>query len=648
MDAYLLRRIGYVALIVFALHITGFAQSRKVVFLKDKNQSPYSFNNPLAYLSEKAIERRARHQIAIDSTDLPVNPQYILEIGKLNNLRILGASRWMNAVIVQCNDTASLLQLNNLPFVQSTADIALRAVQSNNRKWTHENSFQSSLTKSEPSLRLTDALNYGASADQIRIHNGQLLHIIGAKGEGMLIAFLDAGYNQYDKNRFFQSAVQEQRIAARDFYDQDDNVNDHPHGLLCLSAVAANIPGEYVGTCPNAKFLLLRTEDVASEQIIEEYMWGLGAEYADSCGADVLSASVGYTTFDNPIQNHSYNELDGNTTIVTRMADLAAKKGMLVVTSAGNEGLSSWKYIGAPADADSVCTVGAIDLNKQITGFSSFGPTADGRVKPDIVSLGSSAALIGTNESVIYGAGTSFSTPIIAGLITCLWQLFPDLNNQQIIETIRKSADRSDIPDERYGYGIPDMAKAIELIQQMKITSSIQHSACKAILNWKSYDKKGMGYIIQRKDDGLSDYFTLDTIYSQASAWSNHAYTYTDERINGRASYRILQIVPNGGQAFVFTLDSLLLEASAELCSNNTFRLFPNPAKNQLNILLPNTQRDASYMVHFFDTRGKKIKTVEWRKGQGGIPLAGMPKGIYIVEILQRNKRIHSGKILIN
>jgi serine protease AprX len=643
-----------IALIIIA-GVFCFGQTKKVVFLKDKNLSPFSLSDPAIYLSEKAIARRARYKIPIDSTDLPVNPQYILEIGKLNNVRILGSSKWLNALIIECNDSISLTRLNSLPYVQSTADIALRTTQSSHRKWHNENSSRSTKRLSNNSSRVASAMNYGASAEQISIHNGQLLHLLGAKGEGMMIAFMDAGYNEYDKNRFLKSVIEENRIvSARDFYTLDNDVNDNNHGLLCLSAVAASIPGEYIGSCPNANYLLLRTEDATSEQIIEEYMWGIGAEYADSCGADVLSSSVGYTTFDNPLQNHKYEELDGNTTIVTRMADLAAKKGILVVTSAGNEGLSSWKYIGAPADGDSVFTIGAIDLNKQIAGFSSFGPSSAGSIKPDIVSIGLSTALIGTNQSVIYSSGTSFSTPNIAGLITCLWQLFPDLNNQQIMEFIRKSADRYTNPDERYGYGIPDMVKAMELILQTKVRSSINRTVCKATLSWKSYDRKGMGYIIQRKDEWLSDYYTLDTIYSTGSAWSNNAYTFTDERILGSTKYRILQVVPlDGSNAFVFTLDSLSAEAPSETCIINTITIFPNPAKHQLNIQLPYTQDNTQYLIHFFDVQGKKVKTVKWEKMQGGnqifsIPLAGMAKGVYIVEILLQNKRFHSGKIIID
>jgi serine protease AprX len=638
------------------IFISGFGQNKKVIFFTDKNESPFSLTNPVGYLSERAIARRERYRISIDSTDLPVNPQYVNQIRTLSNLRVLGSSKWLNAIIIECNDAASLQAINNFNFVKKINDVALRISRKENNKGSYyENISRKEIHLSANSRIFSDDLSYGASADQIKIHNGHLLHAIGVKGEGMMIAFLDAGYNQYDNNRFLQSAIKENRIiAAIDFFDNNNNVNDDDHGLLCLSAVAANIPGEYIGTCPKANYLLLRTENAASEQIIEEYMWGLGAEYADSCGVDVLSASVGYTTFDDPLQNHTYYELDGNTTIVTRMADLAAKKGMLVITSAGNEGLSSWKYIGAPGDGDSVFTIGAVDLNKQIAGFSSYGPSFDARIKPDIVSIGLFTALIGTDQSVIYSNGTSFSTPNIAGLMTCLWQLFPDLNNHQIMEVVRKSADRYMMPDERYGNGIPDMAKAVEIILQTKTKTAIKRSDCKAILKWSSYDKKGMAYLVQRKLQGMPDYYTLDTILSYAAEWSNNEYTFTDELILNRAEYRILQLVPvERSKPFVFTLDTLSIEAPSEACRLNTVRLFPNPAKNELNIFLPYQETNGQYTIHISDIQGKKIKTFEWEKIQGGnhsysIPLNYMSKGIYVIEILHGNKRISSTKFIID
>ncbi|MCF6242105.1 MAG: S8 family peptidase, partial [Bacteroidales bacterium] len=222
----------------------------------------------------------------------------------------------------------------------------------------------------------------------------------------------------------------------------------------------ANIPGELVGTAPKADFLLLRTEQVASEYIIEEHNWAVAAEYADSLGADIISTSLGYNNFDDTTQSHTYRDMDGNTTLISVAADLASKKGILVVSSAGNEGFSQWKYISAPADADSVLTVGAVTEDENIAFFSSRGPTFDKRIKPDVCAQGMPAVVIAANGAVSASSGTSFSAPIVTGAVTCLWQAHPELSNMQIIDAIKRSADRYSQPDTVFGYGIPDFYAA--------------------------------------------------------------------------------------------------------------------------------------------------------------------------------------------
>ena len=633
--------------------MTVLCQIRKVVFLKDKAQSPYTFSNPETYLSQRAIQRRIRYGIAIDSSDLPVNPLYLSQIGSLNNLRILGSSKWLNAVIIACDDAESLTTLNSFPIVQSLQNIALSTGAASRAKKDNFNTEQISPNRRTTRLQ-SDVLDYGASSAQIKIHNGHLLHNIGARGENMMIAFFDAGYNQYNNNRFTDSARIQGRIGAvRDFYNNDDQVSeDDAHGLYCLSVVAGNIPGEYIGSCPKAQYLLLRTEDVRSEQIIEEYMWGLGAEYADSCGADVFSSSVGYTTFDDPAQNHAYNELDGNTNIVTRMADKAASKGILVVTSAGNDGASNWKFIGSPGDGDSVFTVGAINLQREIAGFSSFGPTADGRVKPDAVSVGVATALIGTNQNIINANGTSFATPNIAGLISCLWQLFPELNNQELMQLVRASSDRYLSPDPQYGYGIPDMAKAIAIELQRKSNSEIQVNDCSVKIDWTSRDKKDMGYIIQRKFADEQAYLSLDTVFSNGAIWEERSYRYNDTFVTNNTSYRIIQLLDTAKtKPLFFTLDSMNI-SMPDLCENKQVILFPNPAKNNFQILFSPAFGKNDFQINIISSGGQRMKSVRFSKPYGtcatpAISLSGLSKGIYVVEISNNHKRLSAQKLII-
>jgi subtilisin family serine protease len=282
----------------------------------------------------------------------------------------------------------------------------------------------------------------------------------------MLIAVLDAGFIGANTIPVFQNMINENRLlATHDFVEGDSNVFAHSsHGTSVLSCMAAQLPGSMIGTAPDASYILLRTEDAGSEFIVEEYNWASGAEYADSAGADVFNTSLGYTTFNDPLYNHTYADMNGDSTVITIAADIAASKGILVVNSAGNSGGTPWNYIGAPADGDSVLTVGAVDSHEVIANFSSHGPSFDGRVKPNVCTQGSGTFLAFDNGTFGYSGGTSFSSPIMAGAAACLWQARPGSNNMQIFHAIEQSADRYNHPDTLYGYGIPDLMRAWTLL----------------------------------------------------------------------------------------------------------------------------------------------------------------------------------------
>ncbi|HRI20293.1 MAG TPA: S8 family serine peptidase, partial [Panacibacter sp.] len=296
------------------------------------------------------------------------------------------------------------------------------------------------------------------------IHKGEFLHQKGFTGTGMTIAIIDGGSYHYKTTAAFDSVRANNRfLGERDFVDFDGSVNeDADHGELCLSTIASNVPGVMVGTAPNASFWLLRGENVNSEYPIEEHNWVAAAEFADSAGADLISSSLGYFTFDDAQFNHTYADIYQKTTTVSKGAGYAAKKGMIVTNSAGNEGAGSWKYIIFPADADSVCSVGAVSTSGAIAGFSSYG--YPGKVKPNIVSVGSGTTLYGSN-GLTAGSGTSFSNPNINGLIACLWQAFPKFNNMTILNAVYQSANKYNAPDNRFGYGIPDMKKAFRILK---------------------------------------------------------------------------------------------------------------------------------------------------------------------------------------
>lgn len=440
-----------------------------IIRFTDKNNSPYSISTPSAFLSEKAIERRTKYHIAIDSTDLPVNPSYVQQVLAAGNVQLLNESKWLNQILIYCTDNATINTINQLPFVISSQSIGMLQAQEQPYEKFDEKIKKINLS-SFAKAETNDTLNYGTSYNQVHIHNGEFLHNKGYTGDGITIAMLDAGFYHYKELSAFDSVrLQGKILGEKDFVDYDNSVDeDDEHGMHCLSTIAANIPGTMVGTAPHASFWLLRSENTASEYPVEEQNWAAAAEFADSAGADMISSSLGYYYFDDAAFNHSYADIYANTTTVSKAAAMAVKKGMIVTNSAGNEGNNAWKYIIFPADADSVCAVGAVDGNGNIASFSSYG--YPGKVKPQIVSVGAGTIVFGTNNIPVSSSGTSYSNPNINGLIACLWQAFPVYDNITILNAVYQSADRYNNPDNRYGYGIPDMQKAYLILKQKQNT----------------------------------------------------------------------------------------------------------------------------------------------------------------------------------
>jgi serine protease AprX len=639
--------------------------SKRVVFLTDKTGTPFTISNPSAYLSTKAISRRTKYNIAIDSSDIPVLKRYIDSIQLAGSVTILGRSKWLNAVIIQTTDAAAIAKINSFPFVKKIDSIALRRninVNPVEEKFSKEQTAPLSFTSRTSSLS-ADTFNYGPSSNQIKIHKGEFLHNIGARGQGMTMAFLDAGFTGYQTNRFFDSArARNQFLGTWDFVSGNSNVNeDHPHGLNCFSIVGGYIPGTFVGSCPEANYFLLRTEDGPTEQIIEEYNWVMGAEYADSAGVDVISSSLGYTTYDNPAFSHTYADMNGNTTVITRGADLAAKKGMLVVNSAGNEGGSSWKFIAAPADGDSVLTVGAVNSSNVIASFSSFGPTSDGQIKPDVVSVGSGTSMSNTSGNITSGSGTSFSCPNMAGLATCLWQLFPEFNNWKIITTLRQSSDRFATPHEQYGYGLPNMKKAFGILVSDASTMNASLNNFTATLNWSSKDVSTMRYLIERKLPNESNYTILQTIQPTANPFALRNYNYNDIISNspaGTVMYRIRQIIDTTATGF----DSYLIDSASVILSTATsiddinnnskvVQLFPNPVRSTLTVKF-NDQSVADYTIQIYNQQGQLVSSQLFKKPSGTalqqITVTSLSNGNYILNVMKDGKRIASREFIKN
>lgn len=439
--------------VLFAGNISGQKGLPKYwISFTDKNNTPFSIDRPEEYLSSRSIERRVRQNIAIDEDDLPVDPEYLNQI-RNKGIKIINISKWFNGALIELDDTTYLDTLRALSFIhyeiiQVKPEIKLIPDKSNYSKLK---------TNIEPL-----PAQYGYSYNQINMLHGEMLHQQGYTGEGMLIAILDAGFTNANIISSIDHIWEEHRVIAwKDFVkDGIDFFNSHSHGTVVFSIMGGVWPEMLIGTAPNAEYILVRTEDGYSEYLIEEYNWICGAEYADSIGADVINSSLGYTEFDDPSQNHTYADLNGRTAPISIAATIAARKGMIVVTSASNLGNDPWFRIGAPADADSILAVGAVDSLGIITNFSSRGPSYDGRVKPDIAAKGLMTVAQYSAGDFIYCSGTSCSSPVIAGIAACLWQAQPYSTNIEVIEAIRKSASQFFNPDSVYGYGIPDMVKA--------------------------------------------------------------------------------------------------------------------------------------------------------------------------------------------
>ena len=442
------------------------APDKYYVQFTDKDNSPYSIQNPEAYLSQRAIDRRATQNIPIDIKDLPVNPQYLQAV-KDAGATILNPTKWLNGVSIQTSDPSVINAIESLPFVQGIVKSPVNPGGSSVEKpFFSQETFSRVSSNNNIGTKAFMGFDYGPSFNQINMLKGDQMHELGYTGEGMIIAMLDAGYNNANTLPVFDSLWNNgQILATRDFVDGGEiTFNKHYHGTMVLSCMGGHYPGEIVGTAPYASYVLIRSEDGGSEYIIEEYNWVSAAEFADSLGADVINSSLGYSYFDDPAQDHTYADMDGNTTPVTIGADMAASRGMAVVTSAGNSGTSAWYYITAPADGDSVYSIGAVNWEGNYAAFSGHGPTYDERVKPNVVAQGEGAYFANTDGSFIYGNGTSFSSPILAGMVACLWQANPDMNNMDLLNAIQASATRANDPDDNVGYGIPDFMAAHNIL----------------------------------------------------------------------------------------------------------------------------------------------------------------------------------------
>jgi subtilisin family serine protease len=424
------------------------------LLLTDKGQAAYTLDNPQQFLSQKSIDRRMKQKIQVNETDFPIAASCIEQI-TATGVDIVAQSKWVQTVTVKTTDSLLVDELLSLPFVDTLYLVYRKRLQTAEEQARPETPLV--ITSTTPYTNI-----YGEGLAQIAMHNGEILHEKGYRGEGMTIAVIDGGFynadciDAFDPNRI---------IGTRDFsYLQADPYRIRvSHGTQVLSCMLSNKNNVYVGTAPQADYYLFSSEvDVGSEESpVEEDFWISAIEYADSLGVDISTTSLGYNVFDLLEMNHTHAQLDGQSVLMSRAARMAAEKGILLLNAAGNEGNKDWQKITVPSDADKILTVGAIQLDRSPSPFTSQGPTVDGRTKPDVVALGTSTATINGNGSLSRSNGTSFATPVMAGLAACLWQAFPEWMNLELIACLHQISQKPG-EDIRFGFGIPDISKAFE------------------------------------------------------------------------------------------------------------------------------------------------------------------------------------------
>jgi len=444
---------------------TAFAQQDAWVYFTDKQDTEFYLENPLQMLTQRSLDRRAAQNIALDTKDVPVTQAYVDQVEAASGITVLAKSKWLNAVHVR-GFQLSINALSNLNFVASV-DFANDALDANSDRQLQSGRPPANLPVANSSARQLNIqadFNYGTSENQIQMLNGHLLHQQNHTGTGKIIAIMDAGFPGVDTAPPFQRLFDNNLVlGGYNFVDRDQNIySRNSHGTLVLSTMGGYAEGQLVGTAPDSQYYLFITEAIEYENPLEESLWVEAAEMADSLGVDIITTSLGYPAYDNPAYNYSYEERNGTKAFISRGADIAFSRGMVVVVSGGNEGGSDDNHVSVPADAFDVLSIGAVNASEEYASFSSIGPTVDGRVKPDVVAQGVAAVIADETGEISFANGTSFSGPIIAGMVATFWSAVPGLTNRQVTDFVKQSSDLFSNPTPLKGYGVPDFNLALQ------------------------------------------------------------------------------------------------------------------------------------------------------------------------------------------
>lgn len=447
-------------LLLFIVPFTSFSQDEEAwVYFTNKPNAQFYLDNPLQMLTQRALDRRSAQGIALNISDAPIEQTYIDQVAAYEGITVKAKSKWLNCVHVRGN-VSSITALSELSFVD-TIVFADDALNTSGKIRTPK-----PISPVNKTLDVTENFNYGNSQNQIEMLNGHLLHQANYTGTGKIIAVLDSGFINVNSTSPFQRLFDNNLIlGGYNYVSQNEDVYSlHNHGTMTLSCMGGYVDGELVGTAPNAQYYLFVTEDVVDENPVEESYWVEAAEEADRLGADIISTSLGYYVYDNPNYSHIYTNMTGNEAFASKGANIAFSKGMIVVASAGNSGGNPepLNHIGVPAEATNVLAVGAVKFDETFATFSSIGPGYENRIKPEVMAKGQAATVANTSGAIQTASGTSFSCPIMAGMVASFWSAVPSLTNQQVVDFVKQSADRFNNPNDQFGYGIPDFQTALQ------------------------------------------------------------------------------------------------------------------------------------------------------------------------------------------
>ena len=438
----------------------AWSQDYYLIHLKPKNNTASYFNNPTSMLTQKALDRRLNRNINVDDKDVPIDASIIQQIKNLN-LTYVGSSKWLNNVMVAIDNEDVKNQVQNLSFVQTVQPLF-------NDNFAPRHNHNPSKFQ-EFNARLTN-FDYGYSSSFIDQLNLSPIHQAGYTAQNILIGVIDSGFPGVDFIDAFAALRNENRIIdSKNFVNSNSIYDMHSHGTVVLATMAAKVNGSFVGSAPDANYALYVSEDASQETPKELMYWIQAAERADSIGVDVINTSLGYTTFDDDRYDFTYDDMDGNTTLISKGAKIAASRGIFLLNAMGNDGANDWHYVSAPADVAEMFSIGAIDLNLNPAYFTSFGPNSANKNKPNVSALGVSTPTYSPNGNITYSNGTSLASPVLAGAVASLMSAAPTMPLDELKLLIENAGHLYPVYDVQLGFGVPNFGVILEALKSNEL-----------------------------------------------------------------------------------------------------------------------------------------------------------------------------------